>query len=117
MGITLFIGGWHAPTLSTAFVPSWAWFFLKLGAFVMFFTWLRGTLPRLRQDQLMNLAWKFMLPLALINILVAGVWHFMEPGATRWLVCTALIVAPYLALSNALYTGRGIGKRTYRYAE
>jgi hypothetical protein len=41
----------------------------------------------------------------------------MEPGATRCLVCTALIVTPYLLLGNALYTARGIGKRTYRYAE
>jgi NADH-quinone oxidoreductase subunit H len=117
MGITLFLGGWHAPLPALAVVPSWIWFFLKLGVFILFFIWLRGTLPRLRADQLMNLAWKFMLPLALINILVAGVWRFMEPGATRCLVCTALIVAPYLLLGNALYTARGIGKRTYRYAE
>jgi NADH-quinone oxidoreductase subunit H len=117
LGITLFLGGWHAPLAALAVVPSWVWFFLKLGAFILFFIWLRGTLPRLRADQLMNLAWKFMLPLALINILVAGVWRFMEPGATRCLVCTALIVAPYLLLGNALYTARGIGKRTYRYAE
>jgi len=117
MGITLFLGGWHAPLPALEIVPSWVWFFLKLGGFILFFIWLRGTLPRLRADQLMNLAWKFMLPLALINILVAGVWHFMEAGAMRCVVCTALIFAPYLLLSNALYTARGIGKRTYRFAE
>jgi NADH-quinone oxidoreductase subunit H len=117
LAITLFLGGWHAPLPALEVVPSWAWFFLKLGGFIIFFIWLRGTLPRLRMDQLMNLAWKMMVPLALITIVAAGVWRFMEPGFTRCLTVTAMIVVPYLLLSNALYTARGVGKRTYRYAE
>ncbi|MBI5773378.1 MAG: NADH-quinone oxidoreductase subunit NuoH [Verrucomicrobia bacterium] len=117
LGITLFLGGWHAPLPALEVVPSWIWFFLKLGVFILFFIWLRGTFPRLRMDQLMNLAWKFMVPLTLITIVAAGVWRFMDPGATRCLTVTAMIVVPYLLLSNALYTARGVGKRTYRYAE
>src|SRR5215510_4433650 len=71
VGITLFLGGWHAPLPILEWVPSWACFFAKLFALIAVFIWIRGTLPRLRMDQLMNFAWKFMLPMALVNILVA----------------------------------------------
>ncbi|MBI3320695.1 MAG: NADH-quinone oxidoreductase subunit H [Candidatus Omnitrophica bacterium] len=55
-------------------IPSWIWFFAKTYALVFVLVWFRGTFPRLRVDQLMGLAWKFFLPLALINILAAGIW-------------------------------------------
>jgi len=65
----------------------------------------------------MNFAWKFMLPMALINILAAGLWHFMPPGLVRWLVCSALLLGPYFALAQTLFAHRKIAKRTYRYAD
>ncbi len=55
-------------------IPSWIWFLTKTYALVFVLVWLRGTFPRLRIDQLMGLAWKFLLPLSLVNILAAGVW-------------------------------------------
>ena len=55
-------------------IPSWIWFFAKTYALFFVLVWFRGTLPRLRVDQLMGLAWKFFLPLALTNILAAGLW-------------------------------------------
>jgi NADH-quinone oxidoreductase subunit H len=55
-------------------IPSWLWFFAKTYALVFVLVWLRGTFPRLRVDQLMGLAWKFFLPLSLLNILAAGLW-------------------------------------------
>ena len=55
-------------------IPSWVWFFAKTYALVFVLVWFRGTFPRLRADQLMGLAWKFFLPLGLINILAVGVW-------------------------------------------
>ena len=55
-------------------IPSWIWFFGKTYALVFVLVWFRGTLPRLRIDQLMGLAWKFFLPMALVNILAAGLW-------------------------------------------
>ena len=61
-------------------VPSWVWFFAKLLVLIFVFIWIRGTLPRLRMDQLMNFAWKFMLPMALMNIVAAAIWHFMPHG-------------------------------------
>ena len=118
LGITLFLGGWTAPFAFLDFIPSWAWFFLKLFTMIAMFIWIRGTVPRMRADQLMNLAWKFMLPMALINLLVAGLWHFMGaagwPLALRWVVCGGVLVLPY-ALFSAAFAAR-VGKRTYRYA-
>jgi NADH-quinone oxidoreductase subunit H len=60
----LFFGGWHGPAL-----PGIVWFFLKVFVFLCFFVLLRASLPRPRYDQLMTLAWKVLLPLALLNIL------------------------------------------------
>lgn len=69
LAATFFLGGWHGPLL-----PPAAWFALKVLSFAFFFIWMRGTLPRLRYDQLMHLGWKALTPLALINILVTGWW-------------------------------------------
>jgi NADH-quinone oxidoreductase subunit H len=64
---TLFLGGWQGPIL-----PPIAWFVIKTYALVFFFIWIRGTFPRLRFDQLMQLGWKVLLPLALANIVITG---------------------------------------------
>jgi NADH-quinone oxidoreductase subunit H len=117
LGITLFLGGWTAPVAFLDWVPSWAWFFGKLMGMIFFFIWIRGTLPRLRMDQLMNFAWKFMLPMALINIGVAGLWHFLPPGILRWVGCALLLVAPYLALGRGVMAARPGAQRQYHYAE
>ncbi len=117
LGITLFLGGWTAPFSFLAWVPSYLWFFAKLMTLVFTFIWIRGTLPRLRMDQLMNLAWKFMLPLALVNIVAAGLWHFLGAGPTRWLASAALIFGAYAVLGRGLMGKQKLGKRTYRFAE
>jgi NADH-quinone oxidoreductase subunit H len=117
LGITLFLGGWHAPLAALEFVPSWIWFFAKLLVIIFVFIWIRGTLPRLRMDQLMNFAWKFMLPMALINIISAAVWHFMRGGYEGWLVGAAIVVVPYILLGRGLMGGKKLEKRTYRFAE
>lgn len=62
-----FLGGWRGPLL-----PPLLWFPLKVLAVVFFMIWMRGTVPRLRYDQLMHLGWKVLLPLALLNIVVTG---------------------------------------------
>jgi len=72
MCTTLFLGGWQGP-----FLPPIVWFTLKTFALVFFFIWVRGTFPRFRFDQLMQLGWKVLLPLALANIVVTGVVMIM----------------------------------------
>jgi NADH-quinone oxidoreductase subunit H len=67
---TCFLGGWHGPG-PVALAP--LWMLLKLLAGVFFFVWIRATLPRLRYDQLMSLGWKFLLPLATLNVLVTAI--------------------------------------------
>jgi NADH-quinone oxidoreductase subunit H len=53
-------------------LPGVVWFGLKVLAVAFFFIWMRGTLPRLRYDQLMHFGWKVLIPLALLNVVVAG---------------------------------------------
>jgi NADH-quinone oxidoreductase subunit H len=117
LGITLFLGGWGAPLPFLTWVPSWIWFFAKLLGLIIGFIWVRGTLPRLRMDQLMNFAWKFMLPMALVVVVSAGAWRFLPQGVTRWLVSTLLLAVAYALLARGVETRNKIAKRTYRFAE
>src|SRR5213080_861072 len=80
LAVTLFLGGWHSPFAFLEIVPSWIWFFAKLGALLFIFIWVRGTLPRMRVDQMMNFAWKFMLPMAFTCVVAAAVWHYTGRG-------------------------------------
>jgi len=68
----LFLGGWHAPLPALSFIPEIVWFLLKFSGVVFFLFWLRATMPRIRIDQLMSLAWKYLLPIALINIFLTA---------------------------------------------
>jgi NADH-quinone oxidoreductase subunit H len=117
LGTTLFLGGWTAPLAVLQFVPSWIWFFGKLFMSMFVFIWLRGTLPRLRQDQLMNFAWKFVLPMCLLNLFVAALWRFMGEGLLRWAVCSALLILAYVVVGRAEMHRKHYGPRSYRYAE
>jgi NADH-quinone oxidoreductase subunit H len=117
LGITLFLGGWSAPFSFLTWIPSWIWFFAKLVACICGFIWVRGTVPRLRMDQLMNLAWKLMLPMSLVVILAAGLWRFLPIGVIRWLVCAVVVAVPYVLLARGLAGDKGIAKRIYSYAD
>jgi len=64
---TLFLGGWNGP-----FLPSWMWFLVKCLAIVFVLMWFRWTYPRLRVDHLMEFAWKWLLPLAFLNLILTG---------------------------------------------
>jgi len=65
---TVFLGGWNGP-----FLPSWVWFMGKTMFMVFVFMLFRWTYPRLRVDQLMEFAWKVLVPLAFLNIIYVGV--------------------------------------------
>lgn len=72
MSVVLFFGGWLMPEPLASWLPPLVWFILKILCFVMFFILLRTSLPRPRFDQLLSFGWKYMLPLALLNLLVTA---------------------------------------------
>jgi NADH-quinone oxidoreductase subunit H len=117
LGVTLFLGGWQAPFAALWFIPSYVWFFAKLGALLFVYIWIRGTLPRARVDQIMNFAWKFMLPMAFTCIVAAAVWHYEGRGLVGWLLSLAVIAVVYIALSRLIDTRKKFATRTYRFAE
>jgi NADH-quinone oxidoreductase subunit H len=73
VAVTLFWGGWHPIVPALSFIPGWIWFLAKVFVLVFVCIWIRATYPRLRYDQIMKFGWKFMFPLAVINVLVTGV--------------------------------------------
>ena len=117
LAVTLFLGGWHAPISALQIIPSYLWFFAKLSVLLFVYIWIRGTLPRTRIDQIMNFAWKFMLPMAFACIVAAAVWHYAGRGLAGWLWSLGVIALVYLGLSWLLDTGRKFAPRTYRFAE
>ena len=88
LSTTLFLGGWSGPNIrppwsddpNALLIPGFVWFFAKMFALMLVMIWIRGTLPRLRVDHLMGFAWKFLLPLAIMNIFVGGFYYY----APRW---------------------------------
>src|SRR6266566_4874414 len=117
LAATLFLGGWHSPLSVLEFIPSYVWFFTKLSALLLVYVWLRGTLPRTRIDQIMNFAWKFMLPMAFTCVVAAAVWHYAGRGLRGWLWSLVVIAIAYTALSILLDTRRKFAPRIYRFAE
>jgi NADH-quinone oxidoreductase subunit H len=85
MCVTLFLGGWYIPGLSHIFqvgsipyaILSHVGFLLKIFFFLFLYIWIRGTLPRFRFDQLMNFGWKFLLPLAIANVIFTIVMVYL----------------------------------------
>jgi len=79
----LFLGGWTSPFANLIPLPNiWIlqallpilWFVLKVFGSLFLYVWVRGTLPRFRYDQLMNFGWRFLLPLAILNIVATSLW-------------------------------------------
>jgi NADH-quinone oxidoreductase subunit H len=75
LATVLFFGGWSGPVFGPAILQAFlpiVWFVAKVLAFIFIYIWVRGTLPRFRYDQLMAFGWKFLLPLAIANIIVTS---------------------------------------------
>jgi NADH-quinone oxidoreductase subunit H len=65
---TFFLGGWHGPLF-----PGMVWFLIKTYFLIFVVMWMRWTYPRIRFDQLMNFAWKVLIPIALLNLLITAI--------------------------------------------
>jgi NADH-quinone oxidoreductase subunit H len=117
LAVTLFLGGWHAPIRGLQLIPSYVWFFAKLSTLLFVYIWIRGTLPRTRVDQIMNFAWKFVLPMAFTCVVAAAVWHYQARGLAGWFWSLGVVALVYIVLSRLLNTRKKFATRTYRFAE
>ena len=91
IAVTLFLGGWEGVLPGYDILGGFPGFVIKSLGLVFLMMWLRWTLPRLRVDQLMNLCWKYFIPIAFFNILGTGIWGLIFPEDT--LISTAISCA------------------------
>src|SRR5918911_1321844 len=77
LATTLFLGGWNGPGVSSFPILGVFYFLIKIIFFLFLYIWLRGTLPRFRFDQLMNFGWKFLLPVAIVNIIFSATLAYL----------------------------------------
>jgi len=115
--VTLFLGGWQAPLPGLDFVPSWFWFFGKLAAIIFSYLWIRATYPRVRIDQLMRFAWLCMIPMALLTIPAAAIWHFTGRGLFSWIMVVPLMLLPWVIVAVIFNKRLAATNRTYTFAE
>jgi NADH-quinone oxidoreductase subunit H len=78
LATTLFLGGWQGPFVDVFPWIGIVWFLLKVSFFLFLYIWLRGTLPRFRFDQLMSFGWKFLLPVAILNVVLTATIVFLR---------------------------------------
>jgi len=104
---TLFLSGWRGPLL-----PPWLWLIIKIVAVFFMMVWTRSTLPRVRIDQLMALAWKFLFPLALINLVITAIQVLVWPTALPWVLIFVnfAIMAGLILLWSKLFFRLGRGR-------
>ena len=113
---TVFLGGWaSAPILDV--IPAVVWFVAKVYLLFCLFVWVRATLPRLRIDQLMGLAWKFLLPLTLANILFTALQVFVAlPTPLVFITNVVLAVVLIGAWAQVVGEKGAPPRRAYYYA-
>ncbi|MFC1920790.1 NADH-quinone oxidoreductase subunit NuoH [Chloroflexota bacterium] len=102
---TLFLGGWRGPLL-----PEWLWFLVKAVSVWFVMVWIWSTMPRVRIDQMMALAWKFLTPLALINLIITAIQVLTLPENTLWImipVNIAITAVLILLMSKSFKLGWG----------
>ena len=125
LATTLFLGGWRAPwplSVWATFNNGWwpvLWFLAKVAGFIFFFIWIRGSLPRIRYDQLMRLGWKVLIPSALAwTLIVATARVYRQLGASPAVyIIGGGIVAVLLALLLAWESSTERAERVAKEAE
>jgi NADH-quinone oxidoreductase subunit H len=115
---TVFLGGWSMFGLEQ-WVPPWMIFIGKMHVFYLLFIWTRGTLPRLRIDQLMTFSWKYMLPVGILNLTIVAVERMIWADATnleydQWWVYPFAVVNIVLSVILVVAWARFLGYRPER---
>jgi NADH-quinone oxidoreductase subunit H len=97
---TIYLGGWRGPLL-----PPVLWFLIKMVCVFILIIWIRSTLPRIRIDHVMAFAWKCLLPLALINLLITGLQVITLPDVSRWVIVAInfVVTAVLILLWSKVY--------------
>jgi NADH-quinone oxidoreductase subunit H len=122
LATTLFLGGWRAPwplSLWSGANSGWwpvLWFLIKVFIFLFGYVWLRGTLPRVRYDQLMAVGWKFLIPVSIVWILMVATvraWRLDSHSKAPYVVAALVIVLVFALL---LMWESGAQQRAARYA-
>jgi len=90
---TFFLGGWRGP-----FLPPVIWLLIKMFAVFFVIIWLRSTLPRVRVDQALGFAWKFLLPLAFLNLAITALTVVFLPDLPVWVVSPVYIIIAAVAI-------------------
>ncbi len=109
--VTIYLGGWRGPGAVEYPLLGLFYFAVKLFLVYFFIVWIRGTLPRVRIDQLLNLNWKFLVPLVLVLILVVAVIDRTMADASQWARAGVLLLSNLIIGFIALDFVRRYGRR------
>lgn len=112
LATTLFLGGWRAPWpisfwdgANSGYWPL-LWFFGKMFLFIFLFIWLRGTLPRMRYDQFMDLGWKKLIPVSLVWVMAVAVVRLVRNDTDEDVVVVLVALGAVLATAVMLWVAR-----------
>ncbi len=111
IAVTLFLGGWQGVLPGYDFLGGFPGFVIKTLGLVFLMMWLRWTLPRLRVDQLMNLCWKYFIPISFFNILGTGIWGLIFRHDDVWSIGISCAII-YVGLIGAYaVAGRNLARK------
>ncbi len=111
IGVTLFLGGWQGVLPGFDFLGGFPGFVIKTLGLVFLMMWLRWTLPRLRVDQLMNLCWKYFIPISFFNILGTGIWGLIFKEDNVWSIGISCAIIYVGLISAYAIAGRNLARR------
>ncbi len=111
IAVTLFLGGWEGVLPGYDFLGGLPGFVIKTLGLVFLMMWLRWTLPRLRVDQLMNLCWKYFIPISFFNILGTGVWGLIFQQDDVWSIGISCAIIYVGLISAYAFAGKTLARK------